>query len=302
MTQFYFTLTNPEVDSLFKAEVLLRYPQLRMSYNRPGFYTFKSEVDISYQPQFARVSGISLGKYKFDQLNFSRAWAWKYSDELELPSTLKEISDKTIYKIGEKVTLIMMLAQDEFWVGEYVLRSHHFQTPGEVSSILQMQTPSRAYYKIAEAFESFDLPFSDDEIVLELGSAPGGASQFLLNQGMKVVGVDPADMDEMILKNKNFKHLRRAFETIESVDIPWEIDWIVSDVNLPPAVVLGQVHRFLKFLNPRGVVLTLKMNEAKYLNLLDKFVQDFRRQGFKKVELKYLPSHRKELVLIALHS
>lgn len=231
-----------------------------------------------------------------------RAWVWKRTDALSIPDQLQEVSEKTLYKIGEQVTLIMMLNEDEFWVGEYPLTTTHFQTPGEVSSIQQVAAPSRAYYKIAEAYEAFDLPFDHMERVLELGSAPGGASKFFLDQDMHVLGVDPAEMDPTVGKHIHFKHLKKAFETLEQNDFSKDVDWIICDINLPPNIILKEIDRLLKFLEPRGMILTLKMNETKHLHLLADTVAHFKRKGYKKVELKYLPSHRQEIALIALRS
>ena len=302
MTQFYFALTNLDAEDLLKQEVAIRYPDLKFSYSRPGFITFKGEKAVSFNPLFARLSGVNVGKFKLSELKYEKAWVWKQNEALEIPAKLQELSDNTIFKIGETVTLIMMLGMDEFWVGTYTLASHHFQTPGEVSSILEKEVPSRAYYKIAEAAEAFDLPFDHSERVLELGSAPGGASLFLLEQDTKVLGVDPADMDPRVLKNNNFKHLRMPFERITEENFSDNVDWIVSDINLPPTVVLKEVYRMLNFLEPRGLVLTLKMNQSKHLEVVSKVRENFRKMGFTKVELKYLPSHRQEIALIALRS
>lgn len=301
-TQFYFVLTNVDAETLLKEEVLIRYPELRISYSRPGFITFKGEKDLSFNPYFCRVSGISLGKFKLAELKYERAWVYAIHSRLEIPSELKLVSEKTIFKKGESVTLIIMVGEDEFWVGSYTLRPDQLQTPGEVSSILEKETPSRAYYKLAEAFEAFDLPFDNQEVVLELGSAPGGASQFLLEQDMRVLGVDPAEMDPKIAKNFHFKHVKKAFETLSENDFKSDVDWIISDINLPPTVVLKEVFRLMTFLSPRGLVLTLKMNEVKHLEVIATVRDLFRKQGFQRVELKYLPSHKKEIALIALHS
>ncbi len=300
MSQYYFALTNPEAESLLKEEIAQNYPDLRLSYSRPGFLTFKSERPVRFNPLFARVAGPSQGKLEYSQLNFARAWVWKRDPELEIPPELQKLSDHSLFKIGEKVTLIMMVGANEYWIGEYDLQKTHFQTPGEVSSIEEADVPSRAYYKIAEAHEAFDLPFDHQERVLELGSAPGGASLFLLEQDMKVLGVDPADMDARVLKHINFRHLRRPFETITENQFASDVDWIVSDINLPPTVVFKEVLRFLGFLNPRGLVLTLKINEDKHLRMLPMMKRELKEQGFDLVEFKYLPSHRREIALIAL--
>lgn len=297
---FYFTLTNPEAEDLLKEEIAMSYPDLRFSYSRPGFLTFKAEKEVKFAPVFCRVSGISVGKFKKAELKYDRAWVWKRDEAFTIPSDLAAISEKTNFRPGEKVTLIMMIGEDEYWVGEYTLKSTHFQTPGEVSSILETQSPSRAYYKIAEAAEAFDLPFEHEEKVLELGSAPGGASQFLLENDLKVYGVDPADMDPKIVKHINFRHYRMAFETITKDTFKQEIDWIISDVNLPPTIVMKEVVRLHDFMEPKGLVLTLKINDSKHLRMLWDFIDQVNNLGYERFALKYLPSHRQELCLVAL--
>jgi 23S rRNA (cytidine2498-2'-O)-methyltransferase len=301
MSHFYFALTNPEVEQLLKKELSVSHPNFKLSYSRPGFLTFKAESASAFSPWMARISGHCFGKKTIIELEaLPKAWLWKRDDSFTPPESLSKLSDNSLFKIGEKVTLIMMVGENEYWLGEYILKKTHFQTPGEVSSIEKKEVPSRAYYKIAEAYEAFDLPMDFEEKVLELGSAPGGASLFLLDQELKVFGVDPADMDRSILAKRNFKHIKKPFENLNAENFQEDIDWIVSDVNLPPSVVIKEVERFLTFLEPRGLVLTLKINQDRYLRMLKPIVESFKKKGFIQVELKYLPSHRQEIALIAL--
>ncbi len=301
MSQFFFTLTNPEAEFLLKKEMSIGYPNFRLSYSRTGFLTFKAENATTFSPWMCRLSGICLGKKTIEELKaLPKAWLWKRVDSYTPPPELLELSDKSLFRPGETVTLIMMVGPEEYWLGEYTLKKSHFQTPGEVSSIEKKDVPSRAYYKIAEAFEAFDLPMEQQEKVLELGSAPGGASMFLLEQDLKVFGVDPAEMSPIITKNYNFKHIKKPFETLNVSNFAEDIDWIISDVNLPPSVVIQEVDRFLTFLEPRGVVLTLKLHQDRYLRMLKPIVESYRKKGFSFVELKYLPSYRQEICLVAL--
>ena len=303
MSHFVFALTNPEAEALLKAEIATDFKDFHPSYSRPGFLTLKATRGQEFFPVMARLSGLCLGKRTLTELAaLEKAWVWKREDNFVIPSELQALNDRSLFKIGEFVKLIMMVNPDEFWLGEYVLKRTHLQTPGELSSIEKKSVPSRAYYKIAEAYEAFDLPFDQQEKVLELGSAPGGASLFLLDQDMIVYGVDPAEMDAAVKKHINFKHIQKPFETISEKNIDPDIDWIISDINLPPTVILKEVERLLEFLNPRGLVLTLKLNQDRYLRLLKLFKERVKELGFERVELKYLPSHRKEVVLIAIHS
>lgn len=300
MSFFYFALTNPEATELLQEEIRLRYPEVRKSYSRPGFMTFKSDKSIPFRAHFSRVFGVCVGQKKLEELNYARAWVWKREPEFEIPAGLAAVSEKTIFKIGETVTLIMMVGQNEYWVGEYELKRTHFQTPGEVSSIIERDdVPSRAYYKLAELFEAYDLPFDHQERVLELGSAPGGASLFLIEQDQLVLGVDPAEMDEQVKKKFGFKHLKIPFEHLNQGHFNDDVDWIVSDINLPPNIVMKEVERLLDFLGPKGLILTLKVNEFKHVSAMPDYMDRIRRFGFK-VDLKYVPSHRKEIALIAL--
>lgn len=303
MSHFVFALTNLEAEVLLKSELASDFKDFHPSYARAGFLTLKATRGQEFSPVMARLTGLCLGKKSLNEvLSLEKAWVWKRDENFFMPPELKELSDRTIFKIGEIVKLIMIINPEEYWLGEYVLKRTHFQTPGEVSSIEKRQAPSRAYYKIAEAFEAFDLPFDQQEKVLELGSAPGGASLFLLEQDLIVYGVDPAEMDPLVKKHINFKHIQKPFETITEKNIDPDIDWIVSDVNLPPTVILKEVERLLNFLNPRGLVLTLKLNQDRYLKMLKLIKARIKELGFERVEFKYLPSHRQEVVLIAMHS
>ena len=51
---------------------------------------------------------------------------------------------------------------------------------------------------MAEALEWSGLPLERGQTVVELGCSPGGASQALFAQGLKVIGIDPAEVDPVI--------------------------------------------------------------------------------------------------------
>lgn len=261
MEDFYFALTNIEAVPLLKEEIKLFYKDFKLSYSKKEFLTFKGPKGARFSPIMAKLSGRTIGK------------------------NLKDDSK-----------LNLVFSENESWLldakkeSELILKE--IEPPKEA--------PSRAYSKIAEATRFFNLPFKEGNTVLELGSAPGGASYFLLEQGLKVIGVDPALMDITILNNVNFTHLKLPFERLTQKDIPHNIDYLLSDINLPPTVVTKEIERLLHFINPKIIVITLKLNDERYLKNLFPIKQNFKDLGFSNLHFKYLPSHRKEVALVGL--
>ena len=69
-------------------------------------------------------------------------------------------------------------------------RPRHSPFPGgKMDIILPPEAPSRAYLKIQEALLWSEAPLKSGDVVVEIGSAPGGASLALLNRGCTVVGI-----------------------------------------------------------------------------------------------------------------
>lgn len=60
--------------------------------------------------------------------------------------------------------------------------------------------------------------------VLDIGAAPGGWTSFLSNQVKKVIAVDPAEMDPIVLKNENVIQLKKNFEILIEQDFD---EWVI---------------------------------------------------------------------------
>jgi 23S rRNA (cytidine2498-2'-O)-methyltransferase len=67
---------------------------------------------------------------------------------------------------------------------------------------------SRAWLKLDEAIATFAIPLQAGERAVELGAAPGGSCQRLLESGLSVVGIDPAVIAESVTSNPQFAHWR----------------------------------------------------------------------------------------------
>ena len=193
--------------------------------------------------------------------------------------------------------------------GQWWLGCHHASRRtacwvGGVPPICQPEDAvSRAYLKMSEALEWSALPFARGEICVELGSAPGGAAQALLEKGLLVVGIDPAEMDPLVAANPNFLHVRRR-----SLDAPkrdfQRAKWLTADMNVAPNYTLDAVEDVVLHKTPsiRGMVLTLKLSEWSLAAQIGDLVKRVRSWGYRDVRTRQLAFNRQEFCLVALKS
>ena len=66
---------------------------------------------------------------------------------------------------------------------------------------------SRAEFKLLEAMELFRLSLPASGMALDLGAAPGGWTRILRQHSMKVVAVDPAELDPRISTDSAVRHI-----------------------------------------------------------------------------------------------
>jgi 23S rRNA (cytidine2498-2'-O)-methyltransferase len=156
---------------------------------------------------------------------------------------------------------------------------------------------------MAEALAWSSLPMARGERIVELGSAPGGASQALLDAGLEVIGVDPAKMDEAVLAHPRFTHVRsRTLET--SRKIFRQVQWLAADMNVAPQYTLDAVEAVVAHpgIHIRGMLVTLKLPYWQLADELPAYVERVRGWGYKDVRLRQLAFNRQEICLAALRS
>jgi 23S rRNA (cytidine2498-2'-O)-methyltransferase len=169
--------------------------------------------------------------------------------------------------------------------------------------------PSRAYAKIEEAIQAFELPLCAGQLALELGAAPGGAAHALARRGLSVIAVDPAAMDPGVLafegpEGARVTHLQVAMGALNKAMLPAPVDWLLMDVHLAPQVALHGVARVVRMLAPRlrGLVFTLKLNDWSFAERIDGFVRQVAAMGVHEPRARQLPSHRQEIAIAGLMS
>lgn len=208
--------------------------------------------------------------------------------------------------IGDLVLDVVLVEPNEWWVGYHRAQTRVERWPG---GILPLAIPedviSRAYLKMEEALKWAALPTAVGDLWGELGCAPGGASQSLLDRGFNVLGVDPAEVDESVRKHRHFAHLRKRVADLRRSDLS-QVRWLAADINQPPNYTLDAVEGVVSYpgCTIRGLVLTLKLAnwELGSAENLEAYAARVRSWGYRDVRLKQLVHNRRELCLVALRS
>ncbi|MHB8903101.1 MAG: SAM-dependent methyltransferase, partial [Thermoguttaceae bacterium] len=111
---------------------------------------------------------------------------------------------------GDPVVDCVVVEPDQWWVGYHLAGGICSGYPGGLLPVTPPVPPvSRAWYKLEEALTWSALPVPPASRFADLGCAPGGASQALLQRGHSVLGVDPAEVSPTVLQHPNFRHIRR---------------------------------------------------------------------------------------------
>ncbi len=199
---------------------------------------------------------------------------------------------------------VALIEPGQWFVGCHRTTSRVASWPGGVPPLeLPEHAVSRAYLKIAEALDWASLPMSRGDRIIELGSAPGGASQAMLEAGLDVIGVDPAEMAEEVLANPRFTHIRtRSIEASRKVFR--HVQWLAADMNVAPQYTLDAVESIVTHpgVHIRGMLLTLKLPDWQLVDELPAYVERVRGWGYKDVRLRQLAFNRQEICLAALRS
>lgn len=163
------------------------------------------------------------------------------------------------------------------------------------------QFPSRAGGKIREVLALLDeLNFTASHFQnwLELGAAPGGMTQHLLDWGARVTAVDLAEMSTKVLKNPKVRHLKIHAQELESAA---GFDALLCDMNGPYPLAAQYVANLARTMASGSLVIfTLKladMNEAR--NAIQQVSKLFAGSHASVICTKHLFHNRQEVTIVA---
>jgi 23S rRNA (cytidine2498-2'-O)-methyltransferase len=325
MPDFVFATCLPGIERALKLDVAHRRPELRFSYSRPGLVTFKSSRSVRPEDlpgsAFARVWGCSLGALRtpadaariLAPLGVRRVHIFardpeQSADLVPWRHELAAVAPLGIASPGELVADVIVAHGEPAWGGLHRADSNHLPVPGgDFEVAMPSESPSRAFAKIEEVIRWAELPVREGDVAVELGSAPGGAALALAMRGVTVFGVDPAAMDPGVLayegpSGARVHHLATKVSALRWESLPERVDWLVSDMNLAPQVVVHELSRLLPAIRPglRGAVLTLKLNDWSFVSELPMLAKRLEALGLAPLRMRHLAAHRREIGAVAV--
>lgn len=155
----------------------------------------------------------------------------------------------SVTQIKNKVYYGLAPASDNFsdWMGGML---HFRKTKADVS---------RAKFKLLEAIVRFGLEFPASGLALDLGAAPGGWTQELLERGLKVIAVDTGELDERLLALPGIRFLQQNVKDLSFLPTQ-QFDVITCDMSWDPFFSVKLLNGLIPNLRANGqVIMTVKL-------------------------------------------
>lgn len=211
-------------------------------------------------------------------------------------------------KVGDFVFDVTIVEDHQWWFGAHLHSGGHSPySGGRPDILLPTESPSRAYLKLEEAILNFQAPVRRGDIAVEIGSAPGGASYALLQRGVSVVGIDPAEMSETVLKFKSasgarFEHIKEPVNRVPREILPAKVEWLLLDMNVEPRITVFAVDRLATRMidSLMGIFLTIKLNRWEIADEIPGMLEHVKVMGMVRVRVAQLSHHRQELLIYGL--
>ncbi|MHA6484023.1 SAM-dependent methyltransferase [Paenibacillus sp. strain BS8-2] len=212
-----------------------------------------------------------------------------------LDAVLEEIDAEPVVQMPE-IIISVYTAGDRLYVG--------FGTPVEMLSdwpggAVRFQREegqiSRAKFKLLEAERTFGIEYTDYRNALDIGAAPGGWTSLLLERGLRVTAIDPADMHPSLKSNPMLTHLKQNASDVSLA--PSSFDLLVCDMSWSPMLMSRLVLDLIHALKPEATaIVTIKLMHKKPLQTIRE-VKERLSTGFHILGARQLFHNREEMTL-----
>jgi len=206
---------------------------------------------------------------------------------------------------GDLVLDVVVVDPGLWWIGYHQAAALTTRRPGGIFDEIKLpyEAVSRAYLKMEEGLRWSNLPVARGDHACEIGCAPGGSCQALLERGLMVTGVDPAEMHPAVLDHPNFRHLHMRGADVKRRELR-SIRWLMTDMNVAPKYTLDTVESLVTHADVQveGLLLTLKLLDWNHADDAEEYRSRVQSWGFTKVRMRQLQHNRREFCLAAVRA
>lgn len=235
------------------------------------------------------------------------------SDNDQFIHRAKTVQDCWLEKLSKKMSRVAKLSREgipsstKFGDGFFVHFTDFNQafvsfgafSQGQQRMSMDLKAPSRSFLKLEEAFHVFGCEPKANEIVVDLGAAPGGWSYSALKRGASVIAVDNGPLRDPVKSHKEIRHLQ-----VDALSYKYDegkiVDWLLCDIVEKPDMILVLLHKWLSQKRCRYFVVNLKVGRADPITLL-KEIKDPQKgiSSFcKRLVIRQLYHDREEITLM----
>ena len=216
------------------------------------------------------------------------------------PDTFRCSLANQIAQPGESILDVVLVDPSQWFFGKHTATTLPTRWPGGVQPVAPENEPiSRAYYKAAEAIAWSGFDMRPGDLAIEVGSAPGGACGRLLEMGLDVIGIDPAEMAPEIASNPHFKHF-----AARAGDLPRRVyrgaKWLLVDSTVKPDATLSTVRNILQSRESsiEGCIITMKLGDYSRADQIPRWQDEVRRWQPDSLEIRQLARNRCEVCFV----
>jgi 23S rRNA (cytidine2498-2'-O)-methyltransferase len=194
----------------------------------------------------------------------------------------------------------LCLTEGELWVSLAPLEALSSPWPGGVHRIadpsahVRGRAPSRSYMKIEEALALFGESPRPGQRVVDLGAAPGGWSYAFLRRGCRVTAVDRG-----ALKLGSSGEWGGTLEHLSEDGLryrpPAPVDWLLSDMLIPPGVTLGLLRKWIGQGWARRFIVNVKLPQREPYAALRPLLEFLESVPVARLGLRQLHHDRREV-------